>query len=388
MKTRVKESTMVKPMEETLSGNLWLSNIDLVLSETHHTRCIYLYRCDGGAKTNNDNGRIEINCNGEGVSFVEAECDGTLDELGEFCNPRPDLSLAPTVDYSKGISTFLLFLINVLNRFKCGGATLGFANEHHTSDEISGNNSINTWTAIARGLTTVPHVSLDRRVLAARNPRNPSSPHIEHHPPPPSKTHLLNSGGDTTFSTFRLSRDHINALKQKCNDNSNYTMYEVVAGHVWRCVSIARGLPRDQETKLQLPVDLPQGYFGNGIFYTCAFALIGELVSKPLKFAVEKKVHDAIARMDDEYLRPALDYLELHLQNGEGIVRTQNHVKCPNFGIMSWVRLSVHKAEFGLGKPVFVGAGEALSEGKSFLYPNQASRCTNNVAVRKRKSVT
>ncbi|XP_047946520.1 rosmarinate synthase-like isoform X2 [Salvia hispanica] len=139
MKTRVIESTMVKPMEETPSGCVWLSNIDLVLPETHHTRCIYFYRCDGGASffdtaalkaalsrtlvefypyagrlRRDDNGRIEINCNGEGVSFVEVECDGALDDLGDFCIPRPDLSLAPTVDYSKGISTFLPFLVKVL----------------------------------------------------------------------------------------------------------------------------------------------------------------------------------------------------------------------------------------------------------------------------------
>ncbi|XP_047948907.1 shikimate O-hydroxycinnamoyltransferase-like [Salvia hispanica] len=174
-----------------------------------------------------------------------------------------------------------------------------------------------------------------------------------------------------------MKREKINTLKQKCNDGSNYTMYEVVAGHVWRCVSIARGLPPDQETKLQLPVDarqrlrppLPLGYFGNGIFYTGAFALIGELESKPLKFAVEK-VHEAIVR-DDAYMRSAMDYLELHLRNVEGIVRSQNNVKCPNFGITSWVRLPVHKAEFGLGKPVFICPGGALSEGKSFLFSDQ-----------------
>ncbi|KAG6425257.1 hypothetical protein SASPL_115684 [Salvia splendens] len=398
MKMRVKESIMVKPMEETPRESVWLSNLDLVFPETYHTRVMYLYPCDGragffdtatlkaalsralvafypyaGRLRKDDSGRIEINCNGEGVSFVEAECDATLDDLGDFYTLSPDLNLnlIPTVDYSQGISTFPLFLVQ-LSRFKCGGVSLGFANEHHTSDGISALHFINTWSEIARGLTTIPPVSLDRRVLSARNPPQPRFRHIEHQPPPPLKAPL---NGDTTFSTFRLSRDHINALKQKCNDGSNYTTYEVVAGHVWRCVSIARGLPRDQETKLQLPVDarqrlqppLPLGYFGNGIFYTGAFALIGELISRPLKFAVEK-VHEAIARMDDEYMRSALDYLELHMRNVDGIVRSQNNVKCPNFGITSWIRLPFYEADFGWGKPVFVGPGGAIFEGKSFLF--------------------
>ncbi|KAG6425250.1 hypothetical protein SASPL_115677 [Salvia splendens] len=405
MRTTVKESTMVKPLKETPSGSVWLSNLDLVFSDTYHSRVVYFYRSDrgpgffdtaalkealsralvefypyAGRLRRDDNGRIEINCNDEGVSFVEAECDGSIDDLGDFAIPKPHLSLTPTVDYSKGISTFPLLLLK-LTRFKCGGASIGLANEHHTSDGISANNLMRTWSEIARGLTTVPTVSLDRRVLSAREPPQPRFRHIEHHPPPSLKTPLDGPAGDPTFSTFKLSRDFINGLKKKCNESSggaNYTMYEVVAGHVWRCVSIARGLPLEQETKLQFPVDarqrlrppLPPGYFGNGIFYSGAFALVGDLVSKPLRFAVEI-VHEAIARMDDEYMRSALDYLELYMRNVEGIVRSQNNVKCPNFGVTSWVRLPVHKAEFGLGKPVFVGPGGALSEGKSFLYPDQ-----------------
>ncbi|KAG6422192.1 hypothetical protein SASPL_118756 [Salvia splendens] len=401
MKMRVKESVTVKPMEETPRGSVWLSNLDLMFPDTYHTRWMYLYRCDGdggagffdtaalkaalsralvefypyaGRLRKDDSGRLEINCNGEGVLFVEAECDATLDELGDFCTLSPDLSLIPAVDYSQGISTFPLFLVQ-LTRFVCGGVSLGFTNEHHTSDGISALHFVNTWSEIARGLTTVPPVSLDRRILSARNPPQPQFPHIEHQPPPRLKTPIQAASGDATFSTFRLSRHHINALKQKCNDGLNYTTYQVVAGHVWRCVSIARSLPQDQETKLQFPMNarqklrppLPEGFFGNGVFYTGAFALIGELESKPLKFAVEK-VHEAIARMDDKYLRSALDYLELHMRNVEGIVRSQNNVKCPNFGITNWLRLPFYEADFGWGKPVFIGPGGAIFEGKSFLF--------------------
>lgn len=262
-------------------------------------------------------------------------------------------------------------LILQLTRFKCGGVSLGVANEHHVSDGISALHFINTWSAIARGAATLPP-SLDRRVLSPRSPPRPRFPHVEHQPPPSLKTPLHDS--DTTFSIFRLTRDQINALKQQCkdDDDNKYTMYEVVSGHVWRCACMARGLPKDQETKLQFPVNarqklrppLPQGYFGNGIFYTGAYALCGELESSPLRFAVGK-VQEAIARMDDEYLRSAVDYQELHL---DGIVRSENNVKCPNFGITNWVRLPFYEADFGWGKPVYVGPGAALFEGKSFLF--------------------
>lgn len=137
MKIAVKESMMVKPMEETPSGSLWLSSLDLVFPSTYHTRIVYFYRSNGAANffdraalkaalsralvdfypyagrlRKDDNGRIEINCTGEGVSFMEAECDGAVDDLGGF-SPRPGISLVPTVDYSQGISTFPLFLVKV-----------------------------------------------------------------------------------------------------------------------------------------------------------------------------------------------------------------------------------------------------------------------------------
>ncbi|KAH6819562.1 hydroxycinnamoyl-CoA shikimate/quinate hydroxycinnamoyl transferase [Perilla frutescens var. frutescens] len=129
---------MVRPEAETPSGNLWLSSLDLLMPATHHTRTVYFYRSDGGGANffdtaamkaalgralvdfypyagrlkKDDNGRIEIDCNAEGVLFVEADCDGAVADLGGF-GPRPDLNLVPKVDYSHGISTFPLFLLQV-----------------------------------------------------------------------------------------------------------------------------------------------------------------------------------------------------------------------------------------------------------------------------------
>ncbi|KAH6794842.1 hydroxycinnamoyl-CoA shikimate/quinate hydroxycinnamoyl transferase [Perilla frutescens var. hirtella] len=394
MKITVKESTMVKPMEETPSGSLWLSSLDLLMPATYHTRSVYFFRSDGAANffdtavlkaalsralvefypyagrlRKNDNGRIEINCNAEGALFVVAECDGAIDDLGGF-TPRADVSLVHKVDYSRGISTFPLSLRQI-TRFKCGGVTLGVASEHHVADGIAGLHYINTWSDIARGLTAAAAPPfMDRRLLSARNPPRPQFPYTEHQPPPSLKTPLDIS--ETSFKTFGLTRDQLHALKQKCKHSAaggggdgkmRYTTYEVIAGHVWRCVCMARRLPADQETKLQLPVDgrgrlrppLPPRYFGNGIFYTTAVASCGEMEGNPVSFAVGK-VREAVARIDDEYMRSALDYLELHLSKpDQGIVRSSNNVKCPNFGITSWIRLPFYEADFGWGKPVFAG---------------------------------
>ncbi|XP_057767571.1 rosmarinate synthase-like [Salvia miltiorrhiza] len=397
MKINVKKSTMVRPITETPSGSLWLSNSDLLMLAAYHSRSVHLYRSNSAANffdvallkaalgrvlvdfypyagrlEKADNGRIQINCNAEGVLFVEAECDAAVDDLGDFGHRAVDLSLVPKVDYSLETSTIPLLILQ-LTRFKCGSISLGIANEHHISDGTSALHFINTWSDAARGLTAaaVPPV-LDRRLLSARSPPQPRFPHEEYQPPPRLTTPLPLPNTDKSHATFKLTPDHLRALKQRCK--SGYTTYEVVTGHVWRCVCAARRLPSDQQTRLQIPLDarrrlappLPPGFFGNVLLFTTSTALCGELVSNPVEFAVEK-VHAALGRIDDEYLRSAIDYLEVQLSNMHAIARNESNVNCPNFGITSWVRLPSYP-DFGWGKPVYAGPAAAPYEGKGYLF--------------------
>lgn len=135
-------------------------------------------------------------------------------------------------------------------------------------------------------------------------------------------------------------------------------------------------MPEDQESKLYIPVEgrsrlrppLPPGYFGNVIFTAAPIALYGELESNPLKFAVGK-IHEALAQMDDEYLRSALDYIESKVDL-KSHARGGSPFKCPNLGIISWARFPVYDADFGWGKPLYTGHGSPPSEGKINLIPS------------------
>jgi shikimate O-hydroxycinnamoyltransferase len=42
--------------------------------------------------------------------------------------------------------------------------------------------------------------------------------------------------------------------------------------------------------------------------------------------------------------------------------------KCPNLGFSSWTRLPIHGADFGWGRPVFMGA--ITCEGLGFVLPS------------------
>lgn len=66
-----------------------------------------------GRLRRDDDGRIEIDCNGEGVLFVEAETTSVIDDFGDFAPTLELRRLIPTVDYSGGIHTYSALVLQV-----------------------------------------------------------------------------------------------------------------------------------------------------------------------------------------------------------------------------------------------------------------------------------
>ncbi|KAI3956476.1 hypothetical protein MKX01_016889 [Papaver californicum] len=420
MRISIKESTMVRPAEETPRRGLWNANVDLVVPRMH-TPSVYFYRPNGssnffdctvlkealskvlvpfypmgGRLKRDEDGRIEIDCNGEGVLLVEAETTSVIDDFGDFAPTLELRQLIPTVDYSGDISSYPLLVLQVTH-FKCGGVSLGVGMQHHVADGASGLHFINTWSDMARGLDLTIPPFIDRTLLRARDPPTPAFHHIEYQPPPPMKTpsHSPNSqpalGTSTSVAIFKITRDQLNTLKSKSKEGENitvnYSSYEMLSSHVWRSVCRARDLPDDQETKLYIATDgrsrlrptLPPGYFGNVIFTTTPIAVSGELDSKPLTYAAGR-IHDALLRMDNEYLRSALDYLELQ-PDLTALVRGAHTFRCPNIGITSWARLGIHDADFGWGRPIFMGPGGIAFEGLAFMLPSPVNDGSLSLAI-------
>ncbi|KAI4355847.1 hypothetical protein L6164_004582 [Bauhinia variegata] len=416
MKIHVKESTMVRPAEETPRRDLWNSNVDLVVPN-FHTPSVYFYRPTGasdffGAKVlkealskalvpfypmagrlrRDEDGRVEIDCAGQGVLFVEADTTAVVDDFGDFAPTLELRQLIPAVNYSRGIESYPLLVLQVTH-FKCGGVSLGVGMQHNVADGFSGLHFINTWSDMARGLDLTIPPFIDRTLLRARDPPQPVFDHIEYKPPPAMKTSPppTKPGAETaTVSIFKLTRDQLNKLKAKSKEDGNtinYSSYEMLSGHVWRSVCRARALSHDQETKLYIATDgrsrlqppLPPGYFGNVIFTATPIAVAGDLMSKPTWYAAGK-IHDALVRMDNEYLRSALDYLELQ-PDLKALVRGGHTFRCPNLGITSWARLPIHDADFGWGRPIFMGPGGIAYEGLSFVLPSSTNDGSMSVAM-------
>ncbi|XVF07921.1 hypothetical protein REPUB_Repub06bG0180800 [Reevesia pubescens] len=414
MKISIKKSTMITPFEETPNQRLWLSNMDLVMI-MYHNSTVYFYKpkdsCSNffdskvlkealrkvlvpfypiaGRLGRDENGRLEIVCNAEGVLFIEAETTSVIDDLvKDITNSSKVPQLVPKIDYSEGISSYPLIAFQVTT-FKCGGVSLGVSSQHTAVDGPSGLHFINSWADTARGLSLSIAPFLDRTVLRARNPPTPRPSHVEFEPSPSLK--MTNSTDDpesqpspkpSIVSVFKITADQVNALKAKVNDdtissrNTKYSTYSILTAHIWRSVTKARDLEKDQELKLTIPIDgrnrlkppLPLGYFGNVIFLAAPVAVAGDLVSEPLIDTV-KRIHEILKEMDDDYLRAGIDYIE-KANDITSVRRTPKIMRCPNLYINSWMWLPIHDADFGWGRPIFMRPTHVVHEGKAYILPS------------------
>ncbi|PKA57606.1 Shikimate O-hydroxycinnamoyltransferase [Apostasia shenzhenica] len=419
---RVKETEMVRPAAQTPRRRLWNSNLDLVVPR-FHTPSVYFYRrpaaaIDGffdarklkealaralvpfypmaGRLARDEDGRVEINCNGEGVLFVVAETDSSVDDFGDFAPTMEMKQLIPKVDYTDDIAAFPLLVLQVTH-FKCGGAALGVGMQHHVADGYSGLHFINSWSDVARGLAVSLPPFIDRSLLRARDPPAPSFPHLEYHPAPSmpsaaSANATAKSASKTASAVaiFNVTRTQLSILKSKASGGGGgfpaFSSYALLAAHVWRCACAARGLPSDQPTKLYIATDgrqrlvppLPEGYFGNVIFTATPLATAGEVAAGLGEAAA--RIQAALGRMGDDYLLSALDYLELQ-PDLTALVRGAHTFRCPNLGITSWARLPIHDADFGWGRPIFMGPGGIPYEGLSFVLPSPTGDGSLSLAI-------
>ncbi|KAL8150727.1 hypothetical protein V2J09_020535 [Rumex salicifolius] len=333
------------------------------------SRILIPYYSVAGRLRRDADGRIEIDCNENGVLFVEAETTSFVDDFGDFAPTIEFKKLIPDVDCSGEISSYPLLLLQ-LTYFKCGGVSLGVAMHHILADGFSRTRFINTLANTVRGLDLATSPTIERTLLRAQDPPCPKFHHVEHQPCPALLTpHPTITTTNNSTRTFKVTRDQINALKA----NSTYTSFEILSGHVWRCVCKARGLSDSQPVKLYIPVDsrsrlepnLPPMYFANAIFTASPVATAGELVSNPTSYAADK-IHESVVRMDDEYMRSALDYIEL-CGDKDGLSLGSHTFESPNLAITSWAKLPIYEADFGWGRPAFMGPGWCNTEGFCYL---------------------
>nr|GEV52339.1 shikimate O-hydroxycinnamoyltransferase [Tanacetum cinerariifolium] len=190
-------------------------------------------------------------------------------------------------------------LVLQVTYFECGGVSLGVGMQHYVADGLSAMHFIKTWSEMARGVDLTVPPPFIDRTILRA--RDPPQPAFEHVEYNP--LHRLN---------------HHHSIRSKL--------------------------------------------FGNVVFTTTPIAVAGEIQSNPSWYAASK-IRDALVIRSSNYLRSTIDYFELQPDLkalGSGIVQTY---KLANLAITSWSRLPIHDADFGWGRPIFMGPGGLVVEG-------------------------
>ncbi|KAL3535150.1 hypothetical protein ACH5RR_003611 [Cinchona calisaya] len=342
-------------------------------------------------------GRVELHCNSKGVLLIEAESELKIDDFGDFC-PSPEIvSLIPSADYTITPIEELPLLLVQLTKLNCGNIiSLGLAISHIVADGQSALRFLSEWTKIARGSTELDDdddLFLDRTILQPNEHQDdlalPTLNYSDFYPLPlviGQTNNLEERKKATTAKMLQLSKDQVEKLKKKANqhqDQHEFSRFEAISAHIWKCMSTARRLKPEQETVLymhlnfrnRLKTPLPKGYFGNTVLVVPITAMVGDLLTNPLGYT-SSKIRAAIENVTDEYVRSSIACMKKIPDVSSS--RYFHTVGCtqgsfygnPNLTITSWIGLPLYGANFGWGDEIYMGPGSVAYDGKVFIIPS------------------
>ncbi|GMH24411.1 hypothetical protein Nepgr_026254 [Nepenthes gracilis] len=393
IKVKQGKPALVPPADKTEKGTYFLSNLDQNIAVT--VRTIYCFKSEekGNEKAEevmmealakvlvhyyplagrlgiSSEGKIVVNCTGEGAVFVKAEADCRMEAIVDATKPDP-VALGKLVYDIPGATNILEMppVVAQVTTFKCGGFVLGLCMNHCMFDGIGAMEFVNSWGETARGLPLSIPPFLDRSILKARIP---SQIGFQHH----EFAEIKDISGTSElykeemqyrsfcFDSKILEKLKTNAMKDGTLDKC-CTTFEALSGFVWRARTHALKLKPNQLSKLLFAVDgrpkfnppLPKGYFGNGIVLTNSICPAGELVKNPVSFAVGL-VQKSIGLVTEGYMRSAIDYFE---------TTKARPSLSSTLLITTWSRLSFHRTDFGWGEPIVTGPA-ALPEKEVILF--------------------
>ncbi|OIV96078.1 hypothetical protein TanjilG_27182 [Lupinus angustifolius] len=380
LNVRQGEPTLVKPSIETEKTLYFLSNLDQNIAVPLST--VYCFKSSSrgnedaaqiikdalskilvpyypmaGKLIISSDGKLIVDCPGEGAVFVEAEANCNIEDIGDLTKPDPATlgKLVYNTPGAKNILEMPLMAVQV-TRFKCGGFTLGLNMIHCMKDGICAMEFVNAWSETARGLKPIPPF-LDRTILKARDPSKIEFTHHEFDEVEDlSDTKKLYQDEDILYKSFLFGPEKLDLLKKKGTEDGvleKCSSFEALSAFVWRARTEALRMQPDQETKLLFAVDgrsrfvppIPKGYFGNAIVLTNSICKAGELLKNPLSYTVDL-IHKAIDMVTDSYMRSAIDYIE---------VTRERPSLTATLLITTWTRLSFHTTDFGWGEPLCSG---------------------------------
>ncbi|KAL7003149.1 omega-hydroxypalmitate O-feruloyl transferase [Sarracenia purpurea var. burkii] len=332
-----------------------------------------------------DSQRLEIDCNGAGVVVVAATTETRLSQLGELMAPKPDFRqfvafLREENEEQIEIKDMPLLFIQ-LTQLGCGGLVFASRYNHCVLDGVAVREFQANMAALTRSKDMVIIPNPDRTLFKARNPPKTSHPHHEYSKPTDDHNLLticrkINTVAPDQSSLYDLTRlvylspHRIADIKKAALRDGklrNCTTFQAVAAKIWKARSIAVEMEENERISTMLfPVDCRKrvvppaaiGFAGNALIPGFARASVRE-IKEAEDYVLVRKVQEGLDRLDDEYVRSSIDWLEVN----KGMLCREN---C--FSLVAWWRLGLEEDEFVWGK-VKCSTPVMLKPGLVYLLP-------------------
>ncbi|OMO81483.1 Transferase [Corchorus olitorius] len=310
----------------------------------------YYYPLAGRIKDN-----LFVDCNDEGIPFLEAQVNCNLSDVLENPVPSELNKLVPfELDDAEELPLGIQF-----NVFNCGGITIGLCISHKIADALSFFTFVNTWAAIARGES---HIVSPEFVSAKLFPPKTM---LGYEP----RTGISKEGSVT--ERFLFSASKIKEIQAKytnktasTGDEKGPSRIEALSAFLWsRFVATTKAKSSPDSSlytiihavNLRPRIDppLPEHSFGN--LYRIAMTIPSMKPEEDCSSNLVNQMRCSIRKVDTKFVR--------QLQNGEShfdFIKDKaerfTRGEMVSFNFTSLCRFPLYKADFGWGKPVWVGS--------------------------------
>ncbi|KAI5054407.1 hypothetical protein GOP47_0030703 [Adiantum capillus-veneris] len=266
--------------------------------------------------------------------------------------------------------------------------TIGLAWHHQVADAEAMMSFMHAWKLTVKGIDPPSYSSHDRSLMMAKHPPQPAYEHKEFKMPQQGKKDtksIPSKKQELVVKKLHFSAQLLQQIREeaKRGGGEEYTRFESVMGHLWRCITKARGLEEEDTieegagvTRLSVAVNarkrmnpkIESNYFGNVVCPICATSNFTKLIREPLGYA-SNLVKESIKQVSEEYVRSSLDYVELKERCPYEGKRTDGSVLTPNLSVTSWATLPLYELDFGRGCPLFAGNAFIPFEGLVIILP-------------------
>ncbi|XP_065851213.1 stemmadenine O-acetyltransferase-like [Euphorbia lathyris] len=312
------------------------------------------------------NNTAYIDCNDQGILFIEAKTNCQISEILRNKNPYNNSDFIPCQQLEKAGDLAAFAQVTL---FKCGGLVISFSMSHKIGDGLSMFTFLQSWGAVtATGITHIIKVP----------PFGSTSlfPPIDFSGSDPTTQIMKENPEKVVTKLFMFDATTLSALKTKYNSSdrsrTNWSRVEALVSFIWSRFTTTIKADKNRRYRLLQAVNLrgrmepplPMLSFGN-----YAIGNVEDMNNED-DDGIVKRVADSTRNVKVEYIK-MLQNKEEQSKYFKRVIEDFSREDVVTFSLSSVQYFPVYETDFGWGKPLWVATTPAPRENLALLFPTK-----------------